>query len=118
MNLNLTNLKAILFEDEATLFTNNTDVQYLTNICRYLEEVKNWLIVNRLTVNAKKKTHYIILTWRILPENTKVTLDTIKLERKSTGKFLGITLKKMYIQRTYFKYDQENIKGSIQGRSY
>ena len=100
--MNLTNLKAILFEDEATLFTNNTDVQHLTNICTDLEEVKNWLIVNRLTVNAKK-THYIILTWRILPENTEVTLDTIKLERKSTGKFLGITLKKNVHTKNIFQ---------------
>ena len=88
----LTNLKAILFADDTTLFTSSMNIQQLSNmISDDLREVKNWLIANRLTLNADK-TYYMIFSLRHIPENTHITLGTAILERKSQGKFLGITL--------------------------
>ena len=85
-------MKSILFADDTTLFTSHRDVNALTkNISDDLALVREWLIANRLTLNINK-TYYIIFTTRYLPNDVRVTIGEHVIERRLSGKFLGMTL--------------------------
>ena len=65
-----------------------------------MEEVKNWLIVNCLTLNAEKNSLHDILQ-RNIPGNTQITLGQFTLERNSQGKFLCITPDEKHTYKEY-----------------
>ena len=84
--------KSVLFADDTTLFTTNSNIVDLSNdISDDLQHVKEWLISNCLTLNVMK-THYIIFSTREVPNNIRITIGQNTLERKKSGKFLGVIL--------------------------
>ena len=85
-------LEAILFADDTTLFTSNTDINTLKNdISAELVSVREWLLCNCLTLNVNK-TYYMIFSTRNVPGDLRITIGPQVLERHSSGKFLGVHL--------------------------
>ena len=85
-------LNSILFADDTTLYTSSTDVNTLcSNMSAELLLVEEWLISNRLTLNANK-TYYMIFSLRTVPNNTRVSIGPKVIDRQSSGKFLGVIL--------------------------
>ena len=88
----LTKLNSILFADDTTLYSCNKNIKDLCDIInKDLKNVQNWLTANRLTLNSEK-TYYMIFSLRKIPNDTKITLESRILERRSNGKFLGLIL--------------------------
>ena len=86
------NVKSILFADDTTMFARNKDIYELCNtISDDMLLVKEWLIANRLTLNANK-SYYIIFSLKKVPNNLRVTIGDHVLDRKTEGKFLGVIL--------------------------
>ena len=85
-------MKSVLFADDTTLFTTNTNIENLsTVISNDLQRVNEWLTVNSLTLNIRK-TYYIIFSNREVPNNLQIKLGQHTLERQNSGKFLGVIL--------------------------
>ena len=80
-----------------------------------LNNVTNWLLANRLTVNVEK-THFIVF-----PGNKKVDYDvTLKigneaLERVGLTKFLGIIIDERLVWKQHVNYIYKKIARSIGG---
>ena len=107
--LSTENMKSILFADDTTLFTSHRDINSLTkNMSDDLALVREWLIANRLTLNINK-TYYIIFTTRYLPNDVRVTIGEQVIERRLSGKFLGMTLD----DKLTFKEHINTIKGKV-----
>ena len=86
------NMKSILFADDTTLFTSHRDIHTLSkNMSDDLTMVKEWLIANCLTLNINK-TYYMLFTTRSVPDDIRVMNGEQTLERRLSGKFLGVTL--------------------------
>ena len=86
------NMKSILFADDTTLFTSHRDIHTLSkNMSDDLTMVKEWLIANCLTLNINK-TYYMLFTTRSVPDDIRVMNGELTLERRLSGKFLGVTL--------------------------
>ena len=107
--LSTKNMKSILFADDTTLFTSHRDVNSLSkNMSDDLALIKEWLIANKLTLNINK-TYYIIFTTRYLPDDIMVTIGEQAIERKLSGKFLGMILD----DKLTFKEHINTIKGKV-----
>ena len=53
----------ILFADDTNLFLSGHNLDMMeTIINQELKEISEWLKVNKLSLNIKKKTHYMIFT--------------------------------------------------------
>ena len=85
-------LNSILFADDTTLFTQNTNINSLINDMREdLQLVSEWLIANSLTLNIGK-TYYVIFSTREVPNDLQIKIGLQTIERHSSGKFLGVIL--------------------------
>ena len=81
------NVKSILFADDTTMFARNNDIYELCNtISDDMLLVREWLIANRLTLNANK-SYYIIFSLRKVPDNLQVTIGDHVLDRKTKVNF-------------------------------
>ena len=102
-------MNTVLFADDTTLFSTNSDIFSLrNNISDDLQLVQEWLISNCLTLNILK-TYFIIFTTREVPNNLQITIGQTTLERKCAGKFLGVTLD----ERLTFKEHIANITAKV-----
>ena len=107
--LSTTNMKSILFADDTTLFTSHRDINSLTkSMSDDLALVREWLIANKLTLNINK-TYYIIFTTRYLPDDVRITIGEQVIERRLSGKFLGMILD----DKLTFKEHINTIKGKV-----
>ena len=109
--LSTRNMKSILFADDTTLFASHRDAITLTKIMSDdLALVREWLIANRLTLNINK-TYYTIFTTgtRFLPNDLRVTIGEHAIERRLSGKFLGMTLD----DKLTFKEHINTVKGKV-----
>ena len=85
-------MNVILFADDTTLFTSDSNLNSLRNSMNEdLELVSEWLIANCLTLNITK-TYYILFSTRDVPNNLEIKIGQQILERQKSGKFLGVVL--------------------------
>ena len=85
-------LNSILFADDTTLHFSHKDVYSLCDVLTSeLARVKDWLLANKLTLNAKK-TYFIIFSLKNVPDDVRVSLGSHALDRQLKGKFLGVVL--------------------------
>ena len=83
----------ILFADDSNLFYTSNNADELANLInKELQNVIEWLEVNRLSLNVKK-THYIIFTGRnrSVPD-IEIFIKNNRVERVNTTKFLGVQI--------------------------
>ena len=107
--LSIRKMKSVLFADDTTLFATNKDIITLGNdISNELTLVKEWLISNCLTLNIMK-TYYIIFSTREVPSNLQIKIGQNTLERKKSGKFLGVVLD----ERLTFKEHISNVTNKV-----
>ena len=85
------NFMPILFADDTTLASKNTDFDSLLTICHQeLASFYKWSVANRLSINFTK-TFYMIFGRKTLPDvqpDFRIADNTIPLE--GLGKFLGV----------------------------
>ena len=85
-------IKSILFADDTTLFYSHENIQYLKDSLNAdLTRVKDWLLANRLTLNLKK-TYFILFSLKPIPDNIRIEIGSYAIDRKPSGKFLGVIL--------------------------
>ena len=90
--LSTNNMKSILFADDTTFFTSHKDIHNLSQkMTDELLLVKEWLISNCLILNVNK-TYYMIFSTRSIPNNIRISIGENLIERKASGKFLGMLL--------------------------
>ena len=83
-----------LFADDTCLYYSHRDLHQLISIANEeLARLNNWLVVNKLTLNAEK-SHYIIFRRKIpIPQDmTDIKIDNKLLQRASKTNFLGVTI--------------------------
>ena len=87
------NFLPVLFADDTTLCLRNAKISNLISSCNFeLQKFYDWTIANRLTINLEK-TYFIIFTNKNLNCVTfDITINDTRIEKKDSGKFLGITL--------------------------
>lgn len=102
-------LDSILFADDTTLYSSSSDINRLcSDMSSDLLQVKEWLLANRLTLNANK-TYYIIFGLKKVPENVTVSVDGHALERKKSGKFLGVILDEKLTFKEHIEFVTQKI---------
>ena len=86
------NSKIVMYADDTSLVYSNKDIYALQNkINENLISLDSWLTANLLTLNVKK-TCFIIITLRPVPEDLNIKLKSFSLNRKDNIKFLGVTV--------------------------
>ena len=86
-------LSFILFADDTNIFNSHSDINTLiTTTNEELKKVAEWLRANKLSLNIKKKTQFIIFKARnkkaIHP--VKIKIDGTEVRQVESVKFLGI----------------------------
>ena len=85
-------MNSILFADDTTLFTHNTEINNLIKSMKDdLQLVSEWLTANCLTLNIGK-TYFVIFSTREIPNDIQIQIGHQTIERHSSGKFLGVIL--------------------------
>ena len=79
-------LNSILFADDTTLHFSHNNINSLCDtLTSDLTCVKDWLLANELTVNAKK-TYFMIFSLKNVPNDIRVTLGSFHTKRRVSGK--------------------------------
>ena len=82
-----------LVADDTCLFYSNKDYNQLeTDVDMALENIGNWLMANKLTLNVKK-SNLILYDTRKNPKNNttvKICIGNNELEQKDSAKYLGV----------------------------
>ena len=83
----------ILFADDTNLFINGDDLLGIAQVFNTeLENIFNWLKVNKLSLNVKK-THYMILTSkRTSQPHHVIKIEGHKIDEVQNTKFVGVYL--------------------------
>ena len=98
-------MKSILFADDTTLFTHNTEVNNLIKEMKDdLQLVSEWLIANSLTLNIGK-TYFVIFSTREVPNNLQIQIGHQTIEKYTSGKFLGVILDEKHVWGTFKPYN-------------
>ena len=92
----LNNSQTILFADDTTIFTEDTNIKEATlKMNNDLKVLNDWFKANKLSLNIGK-TNYMIFhhsrTFQDLTELSSIMIGTETLSRKSSVKFLGIQI--------------------------
>ena len=91
--INCTNkLELILFADDSCFYTSNHNLtQLIENANLELNNIKNWTIANKLTLNIDKSHYIIFKRRRKLPtEIPQLNINNLPLELVEDTKFLGL----------------------------
>ena len=81
-----------LFADDSCFTLHNKDPNELERIMNNeLKKINNWMNLNRLTVNYLK-TNYIIFTRGDLAKQFNIAMETHKLERVESTRYLGVQI--------------------------
>ena len=87
-------LQALLFTDDRCFYALGSDLLQLINIVNIsLNDIYNWVLANKLTLNMSK-SHYIIFNRNLpLPSDLlQLKINNINISRVDNTKFLGIIL--------------------------
>ena len=90
-----TKLSTILFADDTNMFCSGKDMHELEiTVNSELARVQEWLTLNQLTLDIKKKTNFIIFisNKKRLIRDLHLTLNGNVLQRVEESKFLGIVI--------------------------
>ena len=96
-----TNFKPVLFADDTTLVsslcafvnTENPTLNTCDTVNKELNDINDWLITNKLSLNATK-TKYMIFHYRqqrVIP-NLNLKINNVQIERVFVFDFLGLTI--------------------------
>ena len=111
-----TQAKIIMYADDTVLLVDNANPSIATDhMQEVLGAVSNWCQLNRMTVNAKKTKHMLVLRNKDLLEDTKhltVKFDGASLSNVSTYKYLGVDLDRNLtyenaVHNTYIKANKK-----------
>ena len=87
------NLKAVMYADDGNLFLSGRNINSLFNLANAdLKLINDWLIANRLSLNASKSNYMLFSLHNKLHTNNELTIQNQMLERGSSAKFLGYLL--------------------------
>ena len=87
------NLKAVMYADDGNFFLSGRNINSLFNLVNAdLELINDWLIANRLSLNASKSNYMLFSLHNKLHTNNELTIQNQILERGSSAKFLGYLL--------------------------
>ena len=99
--------KYILFADDTTLvFSNENSIQLELSMNKVLLQLRNWLVINKLTINLLK-TSYII--FNKLQLNLIITLDNMIIARSRSIRFLGLIID----DKLSWKQQFNNVKSKL-----
>ena len=111
-----TQAKIIMYADDTVLLVDNANPSIATDhMQEVLGAVSNWCQLNRMTVNAKKTKHMLVLRNKDLLEDTKhltVKFDGVSLSNVSSYKYLGVDLDRNFtyenaVHNTYIKANKK-----------
>ena len=82
-----------LFADDTSLYleSNNMNDLYMTMNLE-LENVSNWILANKLSINVEKTVYLLFTRKKTLPHTPELLLFNKTIVRKSETKFLGIII--------------------------
>ena len=101
--------KFIIFEDDTTLYFENTSAEILNYI--YQTELKNinkWLIYNRLSLNLNKTCFMSINSRTII----NINLNNKNIERETFYKFLGVIIDDILNWKQHILFLKSKLKKS------
>lgn len=104
-------LKFILFADDSTLYMSHRDLRFLINtVNSELNNVNDWVIANKLTINLEK-TNYITFHRNLIkPANLEpIKLSTAILREVDSVKFLGVMVDRQLSWLPHIQYIQKKI---------
>ena len=87
-------LKFILFADDSNLYASHADLNSLISLMNSeLDNVGNWIVSNKLTMNLSK-THYLIFHRnKALPQQLQpLSLCNTPIQRENKTRFLGVII--------------------------
>ena len=85
----------ILFADYTNSFCNGTDLQEMkTFINDELAQISQWLKVNKLSLNVKRKTCMLFTKSRNMPLKLNIVIDNESIGEVRRTKFLGVFIDK------------------------
>ena len=87
------NLRYILFADDTSIFMSHKDPIVLQTIFNEeLENISNWLYMNKLLINTKKTNFMMFTNKNIDIDQIHVSLSGSDIKHTSSLKFLGVTI--------------------------
>ena len=87
--------KPKIFADDTNVFIKSDNLQQLQKLCQStINEISEWLLANRLTVNVDKTCYMIFLPTHASSQsvNLDLTINKLKLLKVSSIKFLGMQI--------------------------
>ena len=92
-------LFAILFADDTSVFLEGKEYTHLIEMLNSeLKKLTIWLNANKLTVNVKKKTHYMVFhRARIKTSDIEVVMQSKSINCVTSTQFLGIIIDNIII---------------------
>ena len=87
--------KIRLFADDTNIFLVNSDLHLLNNDCnKALEEVSNWMLANRLSINLEKTNYMLFSPFKhdVKVDNIKLVLNGVELVKTNCVKYLGVLI--------------------------
>ena len=105
-----------MFADDTSIFFQHKCLSELTSTANtQLENVNNWLIANKLSLNITK-TNYIIFQTSRYKQSTKqlnIILNNHALQRVPDMKFLGVVIHEHFLWKPHMEYLLKKIRFSI-----
>ena len=105
----------VLFADDSNVFLSGRNIDtVIEEVNSALTGIVNWLQINKLTLNIKKK-HYIIFTKSkgSVATNTPVYVNGEQIERVSCTRFLGVMLDEKLDFNNHIKHVKSKVAKGI-----
>lgn len=107
--------KYILFADDSTLSTSfqlSNIINTAKTINEQLNNVNNWLISNKICINASK-TNYISFSYRLNIDMPLISIGSARISEVDSTKFLGIYLDKHLDFKKHVEYISVKLSKSL-----
>lgn len=106
-------LRFVLFADDTNFFVSGKNLKILMKtIEQELVLLQKWFIKNKLSLNLSK-TKFMLFTNQKCPDNVRLTLNGIIIERVSEFRFLGVLIDKKFKWKSHIAYVRNKICKNI-----
>ena len=86
--------KYIFYADDTTLYTTIQSTEDLSNINNELTKISDWLVVNKLSLNANKTKYMIFhaMNKDLSHLNQRININNVEIQKVNQFQFLGLTI--------------------------
>ena len=83
----------LMYADDTTLYCNvDSNNNYDAVINKELENVNNWLVSNKLSLNAKKTKYMVFHKQNKTVKDLNISINNVAISKVTTFNFLGLHL--------------------------